>query len=58
MSRRAVCNQCGVEVELNEYGLTPAGWLTLAISGPPYVPPVDLCGVSCAIATLTLKEGT
>jgi hypothetical protein len=58
VSRRAVCNQCGVEVELNEYGLTPAGWLAISVAGPPYVAPVDLCGVPCAILKLTPKEGT
>lgn len=54
MSRRVVCNQCGTEVELNEYGLAPAGWLSVHVVGPPYVPPLDLCGVPCAIVKLRL----
>lgn len=49
MSRRVVCNQCGTEAPLTEYGLPPAGWLVVTVQGPPYVDPIDLCGAACAL---------
>lgn len=55
--RRLTCDQCRVEADLNEYGLPPAGWVSLRVQGPPFLEPLDLCSVACTIAKITpVKE--
>lgn len=54
--RRVHCEHCRTEADLTEYGTLPAGWVTLALAGPPYLPPIDLCGILCARLKLAVLD--
>ena len=49
------CEHCHREAELTVYGTLPIGWVTITVAGPPYVPPIDLCGAPCAVLQLAPK---
>jgi hypothetical protein len=50
--RQILCNQCQAHAALNEYGLSPCGWITIQRQQAIFVPPIDCCGLQCAIAVL------
>ena len=53
--RTVTCEPCQKSVELNEYGLPPAGWITIQTQAPSAPRPVDCCCVACAVRHLAEK---